>query len=158
MSYVLEGIVVPQKESDANGLLAGTPIEFDVLSVDDNVSILARPGRPQFDNSVCELAAEMSKQCDVAMVVRWDDRIGLRESRVFRDGALSQMFSVDDELYVMLDDDGMPLKDGRKFREQELDEYDDEEFETYENALELGCNDAGFCEWNTLHSFIQRQG
>ena len=158
MSYVLEGILVSLNESDGIAALADVSMEFDVVAVDENATILARPGRPQFDDAVCDLAAELSKQCGSTMVVRWDDRIGLRESRVYRDGELSKRFSVDDELYVKLDDDGMPLEEGQIFTESELDEHEDEEFEVYENALELGCEVAGFCSWTALHGFIQRQG
>tara|TARA_R110002049_G_scaffold5054_1_gene35017 strand:- start:555 stop:1034 length:480 start_codon:yes stop_codon:yes gene_type:complete len=158
MSYVLEGIVFPKNDSDVRVTIPNSTIDFDQLVLDDNIVILARPGRPQFDEAVCEVAVDISKVFGEAMVVRWDDRIGFRESRVYRGGFLPNSFSVDNELYVMLDDDGMPLRDGKIFEESELDDYEDDEFEVYQNALELGCENAGFCSWVALHRFIQRQG
>ena len=158
MSYVLEGIIVPVAESVAADEVANCGILFDVLRLDDAISILARPGRPAFDDTVCEFAGRLSSAMRVALLVRWDDRVGARESRVFRDGSQTHRFGVDDELYVVLDDDGMPIRDGRKYQESELDALAGEEFEVFQNALELGCEQSGLCSWQLLHDFITRQG
>lgn len=158
MSYVLEGIVFPAGRPDGSETYVSR-IEFDLVAVDSDVSILARPGRPQFDDAVSDIAKEISKRRGAAMLVRWDDRVGVRESRVFRDGSQTHRFTTDDELYVMLDGDGMPLRSGRKYREAELDELEgNEEFEVFQNAIELGCGQSGFCKWDVLHKFIRRQG
>ena len=158
MSYVLEGIIVPVAESVAADQAADCGIPFDVLPLDDEISILARPGRPAFDDGVCEFASTLSSALRVALLVRWDDRVGGRESRVFRGGNQTHRFGNDDELYVMLDDQGMPLREGRKYKELELDAFYDDEFEVFQNSLELGCQQSGFCSWQLLHDFIKRQG
>src|SRR5262249_10433231 len=136
---------------------ANCDVPFDVLPLDDAISILARPGRPAFDDAVCEFATNLSNALRVALLVRWDDRVGARESRVFRDGSQTHRFGNDDELFVMLDDQGMPLREGRKYKESELDALQDDEFEVFQNALELGCEQSGFCSWRLLHDFIKRQ-
>jgi hypothetical protein len=158
MSYVLGGIIVPVAESVAAVEVANCGMLFDVLRLDDGISILARPGRPAFDDTVCEFARRLSSARGVALFVRWDDRVGTRESRVFRAGIQTHRFSNDDELYVVLDDVGMPLPDGRKYQESELDALAGEEFEVFQNALELGCEQSKLCSWQLLHDFIKRQG
>lgn len=157
MSYVLEGIIVPVAESVAADEVANCGILFDVLRLDDAISILARPGRPAFDDTVCEFARRMSSSIGVALLVRWDDRVGARESRVFRDGTQTHQFGNGDELYVALDDQGMPLRDGRKYQEKELDALEGDEFEVFQTALELGCTQSKFCSWQLLRDFIKRQ-
>jgi hypothetical protein len=158
MSYVLEGIILPVAESVATDEAAKCGILFDVLRLDDEISILARPGRPAFDDAVSVFARRLSCHMRVVLLVRWDDRVGVRESRIFHDGSQTHQFTNDDELYVMLNDDGMPLRDGRRYQESEFDDLPDEEFEVFQNALELGCEQSAFCSWQLLHTFIRRQG
>ena len=158
MSYVLEGIIVPVAESVVADEVANCDMMFDVLPLADEISILARPGRPAFNDVVSEFASRLSSALRVALLVRWDDRVGVRESRVFRDGSQTHRFNNDDELYVMLDDEGMPLRKGRKYQGAEIDSLEDAEFEVFHNALELGCEQSGFCSWQQLHDFIKRQG
>lgn len=155
MSYVLEGVVVPVDESVARAAAGGVEIEFDVLPLNAENSILARPGRPRFASRTAEIAASLSLTLGQALLVRWDDRVGFRESRVYAGGSELRRFTTDDEVYVMLDDDGMPVDDGTTYSESELEACeDDSEFQVFQNALELGCGHAGFCEWSLLQSFI----
>jgi|SRR5580765_2537001 hypothetical protein len=158
MSYVLEGIIVPVAESAAANEVAACDAPFEVLPLNGEISILARPGRPAFNEAVCEFAGKLSTALGVALVVRWDDRVGARESRVFRNGSQTHRFDNENELYVKLDDRGLPLREGRKYQESELDALDDDEFEVFQNALELGCVRSEFCPWQLLHDFIRRQG
>jgi len=155
---VLEGIIVPVTESAAAEHVAHCDIPFDVLPLDDEISILARPGRSAFDDAACQCASRLSRALHVTLLVRWDDRVGARESRVFRDGGQTRLFGNDDELYVMFDDEGMPLPEGRRYHESELDASEGDEFEVFQNALELGCEHSGICSWQLLHDFIKRQG
>lgn len=158
MSYVLEGIIVPDGKSAAADRIADSETELDVIPLGEKLSILARPGRRPFDDAVCEWAGGLSSAMGVTLLVRWDDRVGFRESRVFRDGIETHQFTHEHELYVMLDDDGMPIRHGRKYKPSELDAFGDQEFEVFQNAIELGCEESGFCPWRILYTFIQHNG
>ena len=157
MSYVLERIIVPVAPRRTADRVDDCNMKFDILPLDGETSILARPGRPSFDDAVCELARSLSIGMGVALLVRWDDRVELRESQVFPDGSRTHRFNNEDELYVLLDDDGIPIHDGRKYRETECDNLPDEEFQFFQNALKFGCEQSGFCSWQRLYDFIQRQ-
>ena len=153
MSYVLEAIVVGVAELSADAESEG----FNLLPIGERSTILARPGRVVCNESTETFALALSKQFGEALLIRWDDRIGLRASSVYRDGQLLREFTAEDELWAAVDDDGNPIADGQRYTEAELDALDDdEEYGTVVNALELGCEHSNVCSWQDLRKFISQ--
>lgn len=99
-----------------------------------------------------ELAAEVSKSCGKALLARFDSRAGSRSSAVFENGQLGQTFGEDDELYVPLDDKGDPVRNASPVRLTMLDP--DQEYETIQNAIQLGLRAFGRDRWTQLFRLI----
>ena len=81
-------------------------------------------------------ATHLSKVCGNALVVLYDNRTGLRVSKLFREGELDCEFGELDETWVPLDENGDPDITQQPLSANELDE--DEEYECIQNAISLG--------------------
>ena len=65
---------------------------------------------------------------------------------------MEKAFEEADEVYVLLDEDGEPLVDGERLKLAGMDS--DQEYDTIENAIELGLQSLGSGDWEKLLSFI----
>ena len=160
MSYVLHGVVLPASA----GRIAdeeSQPEDFDLIDLQKDASLLASRGRASVGDVVEQAGKEWSRKLGKALVVHWDDRIGERGSSLYEKGSLVDRFGIADEIYVELDDNGYPKQDGARFTDAEVTDMErqgeDREFETYRNALALGCDQVAFCTWEQLKEVIQSQ-
>jgi hypothetical protein len=115
-----------------------------------------KPERNNIDRKkVYELAMLFSKKLGKTLAIYYDSRIGLRASDYFSNGEHIRSFGQNDELYVQLDEDGEPNDLGKRFKYSEL--LPDDEYETIENAIELGLKELGQNKWTGLLSYISTQ-
>ena len=87
------------------------------------------------------IARHLSGSCGNALAVLYDDRTGLRASKLFRDGKLVREFGELDEQWVRLGEDGYPDANGTVLSADELDP--DDEYECIQDAISLGLADLG---------------
>lgn len=157
MSYVLSGVVIPRSLDDAARIGERLDLPLDMLPLADDCTICANRVREQIldDAAVAALLTE----CGELLAVIWDDRVGLRASSFHQLSGERLAFGDADELFVELNDAGEPVLDGPIYSFAEIESCtEDKEFETYRNAIELGCEAAGFCTAETVMRFIRRQG
>jgi hypothetical protein len=89
-----------------------------------------------FHDRTQDLTRELSRTFGSALLVQYDDRIGLREAVVYRAGEPTHRFGLSDELWVPLDELGNPRRDVPHVRTVELDPA--EEYETVVSAIDHG--------------------
>lgn len=162
MSAVFEGILIsgtansgskPRLKEFCTSRLSGIRIGYAPL--DDEVTAIVRVGdrNEAFSEKFDELGAVLSSTYGKALVVRYDSRIGHRSSTYFEAGAEVASFGEKDEIYSPLKDDGSVT--GTRITFDKLD--DDEEYETIENAIELGLNRLAMGTWEDLRFMIYNQ-
>jgi hypothetical protein len=156
MSEVFEGVLLASRFNEVQMAIRtiSPSLSLKVERLDD-LSIVSRNdqiGRPQFSPEIEQVAADLSKIVGKALVVRYDSRIGHRTSELFINGNMEKAFDEADEVYVLLDEDGEPLVDGERFKLADMDS--DHEYDTIENAIELGLQSLGSGDWEKLLSFI----
>jgi hypothetical protein len=158
MSEVFEGVLLASPFNEVQKAVRTLPssLSLKVEKLDD-LSVVSRNdqvGRPQFSQEIEQVATGLSNILGKALVVRHDSRIGHRTSELFINGNMERAFDEDDEVWVLLDEDGEPLVDGKRFKLADLDP--DQEYETIENAIELGIQSLGSGDWKELRSFMGR--
>lgn len=156
MSYILEAILVPAVTTLRTEIDVSSSDLLDIVPLGDSSQILVRRGRVVFDAWMDRLAIDQSRVHKEALLVRWDDRIGSRESKLFRHGELFRTYSSEHELYARVDASGDAILSDSLYRESELEtmERGGDEFELVKNAIQLGCEQTTFVDWNTLQKFI----
>ena len=104
------------------------------------------------------IASQISVILSQAILIRYDDRVGYRESIIFQEGYPIKRFDLADEIWVMLDEDGKPIVNGRKMRIKQIEDNEDEKYETIYNAIQLGIDLVGVNKnvWRDIHLFITR--
>jgi hypothetical protein len=157
MSTIFEGILCPAKPEQVQQALLDTEIPWNLALSDlpsDLTAVVREDPRSAlvFAEAFDGLAEFLSDRLGTSLVIRHDDRIGHRSSKLYRNGELVQAFGEDDELYVLLDEEGEPISDGERFSLRELDP--DEEYETVKNAIQLGLDGLGRGDWNSVFSLI----
>ena len=159
MSEVFEGILLASPFNEVQQAIRtlSPSLSLQVETLDD-LSIVSRNdqvGRLQFSMEIEPVAADLSKIIGKALVVRYDSGIGHRTSELFINGNMEKAFGEDDEVWVLLGEDGEPLVDGERFKLEELDP--DEEYETIENAIQLGLQSFGSGDYKELRAFMGRR-
>ncbi len=81
-------------------------------------------------------AIYLSKTCSQALVVLYDNRVGLRVSKLFREGELECEFGELDEKWLPLDEKGEPDVNQPILSADELNP--DDEYECTQDAISLG--------------------
>jgi hypothetical protein len=159
MSVVFEGIIVHCDAEAATHIRQMiTPIpRFGVGSLETDVTIVYRNDprdEAHIDAGVEQLAASLSREVGIAVVVWFDSRVGYRASLVFVQGQETASYGEDDERYVLLDDDGQPPVGAEQCSLAQLDSA--QEYETITSAIELGLAHLGKVSWPALLSFMGR--
>jgi len=157
MSEVFEGMIVPasaeslwpEHDIHARGLVLETQDLGDDLAVVYRSDPRSEGG---FTQRMEEFAAEASMRAPRILLVRFDSRTGHRSAALFENGKRKQDFGETDELYVPLDEAGEPIGDAPRLRRSELDP--DQEYETIENAIQLGLKALGRGKWPDLFRMI----
>jgi hypothetical protein len=159
MSEVFEGVISKVSAATARSAVEdiGIPLSLDVSELPGQLSVIYRSDPRQssaFSSEMERLAREISKRFSLALLVRYDSRIGHRSSSLYVDGNLRKRFGQNDKLFVPLDEDGEPLTTGPRAKFTEL--VDGEEYETIQNAIELGLAELGGVNWPDLKLLIGR--
>jgi len=129
---------------------------FAIGAVSADLSVVSREDgtvRRRFSEHIDQLAVELSMELGKALVVRYDDRVGLRWAGLYEGGEAVREFGEDDELWVPLGEDGEPVVDGLQLKYSELDP--DEEYATSVNAIEAGLLAFGRGSWQDLAPIIR---
>ncbi|OUL27871.1 hypothetical protein BV378_08955 [Nostoc sp. RF31YmG] len=158
MSNVFEAIICAIDFARANNLLAtiSSELTLEVVKINETLSVIYRveQNRPKliFDRQIEYLASQLSLEISAVLVARYDSRIGHRSSIVFKEGLPIYSFDENDEIWVLLNEEGNPLIDGENFSINSM--KDDEEYETICNAIQLGLQALGVENYNEVYSFI----
>lgn len=157
MSSIFEGILCPAEPSAVRKDLisTNTDLTLAVSAVPGDVTAVIRESlrsELRFSAEIDDLAANLSSVYGSSLVVRYDDRIGHRSSILYKEGKRARSFGEEDETYVLLDEEGEPLRDGARFKLAEL--TSDEEYETIENAIQAGLAEFGKGDWESLHELL----
>ena len=156
MSEIFEGILSPAQATsfaEARGRECGLVLETQEIG--DGLTAVYRSDPRQeatFSSKMDELAAEVSRRGGRVLLARFDSRVGKRSSAIFEDGERRQVFGEADELYVPLDERGDPVGDAPPLTLAMLDPK--EEYETIQNALQLGLRALGRGSWDELFRLI----
>lgn len=92
-------------------------------------------------------ATHLSKTCGNALVVLYDNRVGLRVTKLFREGEFDCEFGELDEKWVPLDEQGEPRINHHTLSADELDP--DDEYECTQDAISLGLAKLGVANFVT---------
>jgi hypothetical protein len=155
MSEIFEGIVYPTAEPRAadRALTPGPPLETRILDHNLAVSFRQDPrARAAFSDQMDGLAAEYSRHLGKALLVRFDSRIGHRSAELFERGRHVRSFGETDELYVPLDERGMPIGTAKALPADQLDPT--VEYETSTNAIQLGLRSLAADGWDSLFAVM----
>jgi hypothetical protein len=128
---------------------------FQAMPMGDNLSAIvlgSTPSPRRRQDQLDELAKTLSHRAGRCLVVEYDSRTGTRSSKLFENGDHILDFGEEDEIYAPLDRHGQPKTDGLRLRLAELDPA--EEYETIQNAIELGMAKLGVCAWKELKTII----
>lgn len=159
MSEIFEGVVirVPAKVVESVIANLNTDLEFGLFGLSGQLSILYRNDArevAEFSNTTNWLAEKLSRPLAQTLLVRYDSRIGHRSSVLYVNGALKREFGMKDELFVPLNEDGEPILTAPRLRFTELNP--EEEYETIENAIQLGLTELGDGNWSDIKKWIGR--
>jgi hypothetical protein len=106
----------------------------------------------EFSPTMDELATRLSLTLGKALLIRYDSRVGHRSAEYFRGGRLERSFGEKDELYVEVDEQGLPMASSPLYTPEQLDPT--LEYETKKNAIELGLEDFGTGDWESIMDFV----
>jgi hypothetical protein len=159
MSTVFEGILCIVAFEDAISISSqiSSSLKLKVEKINNYLSAIFRDENRKsliFSPEIEYIASKISVAFSQALVVRYDDRVGYRATILFQNGVPSKSFDLADEIWVITDERGEPIVNGEKLTTDQI--KDDEEYETIENAIQLGLNAFGINNWSEVHSFITR--
>jgi len=156
MSEVFEGIIFPTPATsfaEVHGRERG--LELETHEIGDGLTTVYRSDPRKdgaFSSKMDELAAEVSRLGEMVLLARFDSRVGKRSSAIFENGERRQVFGEADELYVPMDERGDPIRDAPPLTLAMLDPK--EEYETIQNAIQLGLRALGRGSWDELFRLI----
>jgi hypothetical protein len=157
MSEVFEGIVCKRSATDVKSALMSDNFAANLVIEPFTLHgcIVTKPpvAPTRTFSSMEPIALWLSRQFDSVLLVRYDSRVGVRYSALFQLGVETQRFDRETEMYVPLDDAGEPLLDANWRRFSELDP--NAEYETVQNAIELGFEVFGYGSWPELKCWIR---
>lgn len=160
MSEVIEAIVVRQPAQAVTPLLAtlagiSDPERVGVIPLDDaSLVYWETPERRSFGEHVNHLASLLSARLGQSLLFRYDSGTCYRYSARFEGGELADEYTLDDELWVELNEEGDPEPSRGVFTYDEFKKG--VEYETQKNAVQLGLDAIGFSDWKALLILMSR--
>lgn len=162
MSTIFEGVffVASFEEVQSISSKISSPIKLKLQKINHYLCSFTVVENSRLFVSETELeyvASQISIIFHQSILVRYDNRVGYRESILFNEGILLKKFDLADELWVMLDEYGESITNGEKLSIAQIDDDDDEkEYETICNAIQLGLDSLGINIniWKEVHSFM----
>jgi len=155
MSVVFECVVLAAPKSAVvtqlhavNGLAEEHAIEVEVINDSFVVIYWDFFHRREFGDYGEQLSAILSRHFGRAVLVRYDSGTCFRASVLFIDGLQEKSFHLADEKWVLLDEEGRPDPSQGVFLTHEM--VKGKEYETIENAVQLGLKELGFGDWKSL--------
>jgi hypothetical protein len=155
VSEIFEGIVYETSGMDRLGYVDQLASTLETRVLDEHLAVSFRQdsrSQAAFSDQMESLAAQYSEQLGRALLVRFDSRIGHRSAELFEQGAHVRSFGEADELFVPLDDRGMPVTTAKALRADELDAS--MEYETSTNAIQLGLKSLNHDGWDALFAVM----
>jgi hypothetical protein len=165
MSTIFEGVLCRASKDDLDIALDGLDAVSDIrrsgrgelvyVQIAPDVSavyVSKSDPRGVFLDEVWDVAVSLSRTFGKSLLVRYDDRVGYRSAVYFVEGVEEAVYAADDELWVPLDDEGDLVLSENPIHKTEFDE--DTEYETIENAIQLGLKRFGVGEWAALQRLI----
>ena len=155
MSEVFEGVLYPVEPGSGAQPTVRHGVPFEVHDLEPGLRVVYRSDSRQdaaFSEDVDRLAGELSGQHGRSLVVRFDSRIGHRSAALYLDRQPALVFGEADELYVPLDEQGLPRREAEPLRADQL--APEEEYETIQNAIEQGLKAFGLGNWDELLRFM----
>jgi hypothetical protein len=158
MSEVFEGVICPGEREALSPLIlrSAGPLALAIEELTTGICVAYREdarAQAAFAPAIETLAAELAKHLQWVLLVRYDSRIGHRSSAIFK-GRTQSAFGDTDELYVPLDESGMPVLSAQPLHVDAL--RSDEEYETVKNAIQLGLDVVGVNQWERLFTLMTR--
>jgi hypothetical protein len=161
MSNVFDAVLCPCEAAKILAHLPSSP-KIEIRELEPNISILLTVENiREFSAELASLAPELSVIFGKTLFVQYDDRVGWRYSELFINGESANIFGENEEIWIRLNDDGLPDLDenGKPISElihiKDMDRFDpDEEWETYRNAIQLGLAAFGAGAWHNLRDVI----
>lgn len=156
MSELCEGVVckVSRQQLEQACTKAAPGLPFTLFELLPGVSIVDRQDSRKFSFLMEGLAAELSRSFGQSLLVRYDSCQGYRASIHYGGGAATNQFGPHDELYVPVDDSGNPITEAKRVRLCDLSPH--EEYETIENAIQMGFSLLGAGDWESFKAFLGR--
>jgi hypothetical protein len=160
MSEVIEAVVVSQAIEVVRPLLATLERIRDPERVRaiplDGASLVywEMPDRRSFGEHAKHLASLLSARLGQSLLFRYDSGTCYRYSARFEGGELADEYTLDDELWVELNEKGDPDPSRGVFTNREFKKGAD--YETQKNAVQLGLDTIGFSDWKGLLTRISR--
>jgi hypothetical protein len=165
MSIVIEAIIYQlskeeldnQRNRQIEKILNPFNLKLTSYQLDDLTGIIiCTDSNRLFNDMFAELARKISTEFNKILLVKYDDRIGYRQSFLYVEGILKNEFTAKDEIWVLLDEEGEPLLD-KYFSSIQVENDDDEEneYQTLYNSIELGLNELGLNkDWKEIFRSI----
>jgi hypothetical protein len=165
MSIVIEAIIyqVSKEEFDSEinrkikTILNPFDLELTSYQLEDLTGIVVCTDSNRIFNEIfIEIAQKISTEFNKALLIKYDDRIGYRHSSLYVEGILTNEFGLENEIWVLIDEEGEPLLDKRFSSIQvENDDDDENEYQTIYNSIELGLDGMGLNRnWKEVFSSI----
>ena len=158
MSEVYNCLIIPQplaKVALVYVKMAHSDVPYDFKPLNAEMTLMyhqAPRDDYRFAEQMDEIAAGLSTHLGVVLAFEYDSRVGHRASREYRNGDLVASYGEADELWVQIDEQGYPIPTSERFHVDEL--LDDVEYETIENAIDLGLKAISAGRWSDLHDLL----
>jgi hypothetical protein len=112
-----------------------------------------------FDDIFFDIAQELSALIHKSILIRYDDRVGLRYSCLYENGSSVKEFLPEHEIFVRVDESGETLSEKTfTFQQVESDDNQENEYETIYNSIELGLTELSIdLKWKDIFQSILEQ-
>ena len=107
------------------------------------------------DRRLEAFAEKLSLSYGACLLIRFDDRVGLRFAARFEAGSPVATYDSESEIFVETNQDGLPILGAPKLRLRELDP--NREYETLRNAIQIALDEIGHSQcWEQLWEIISQ--
>lgn len=125
MSEMFEAVVVCKPEGEVQKLVEALPnaLNFLVREVKPFISsVVVQANRDvNFDvDRDKSLALHLSDIFEKSLLILYDNRVGFRFAALYENAELMREYNAQDEIWVLLDDSGESIRDGRTFSLAEI--------------------------------------
>lgn len=111
------------------------------------IAVCGKNNRSSFFETIesQHIASNLSKIFEKALLICYDNRTSFREAVLFKNGLKVQEFDSKDEIYVLLDENGEPLKKDQTFshKEIEINSNVENEYECIVTAIDVALSAFG---------------